>query len=696
MKKLTKVLVLLLTVALLCTGLVFAINADTSVASVNSTDYDTLADAIAAAEDGATVKLTADATVADTVTIAKNVTIDLSGHTLNSTGSLAFEVTESVKFEIVGAGNINVKGMLYKTASGKAPEVNLAGKGEGITLTQDKATGDPYITYTYDGTFLYKNLEVTTNYSEADGNSVYVSFFHSDTTADNAQITLNGVEFHAPVAVPNDPGTFILGACGTQSKLIIKNSALYTTASGLYLGHLVAPDNITADGVGIETTIAEIESSIISAVSSAKNSKIYGICLEKEGFANTGAVGIVSIKDSLVESSCRTIYASIANNDGQVQLRSTLVKLANSTLKLAGAVSGANTARVHTRHTEVQLDATSKVSSYLSNKVIFATQYGTVVGQVGTRTNAVGDTTDSAGIYFPDGKYGTTSNTYTWVYDPVGNADYPYVIKLKTDANDNSKLFKYENLSFSGIYAYNADRILYQAGKKTFSDNESFSSKLQFSPSAGTVYYATTKDNSYLRYVITANSNGNKHTVTGNTMVPGIDPFFVFGGSSAYDKNYAYLKDVNTTINVKTSDTVITPTTLQMSRAKVVVASIDFGTDSFDAGYPAMTVYTQARYTQQNSGTIKIDDVDTSYDTTGKPSTATVFNIKSDGKLEKCGGLTADNTTNLVLNSAGKWNRLTAVFYTDPSLNNGKGIAYYYLNGKPIGTTDAVPAGGDL
>lgn len=76
------------------------------VAEVGSTKYETLAEAVAAAQDGQTVTLLADA--AEDVVISKSITLDLGGKTLTNTN--AGKATISVKSGTVTVKNGNVVG----------------------------------------------------------------------------------------------------------------------------------------------------------------------------------------------------------------------------------------------------------------------------------------------------------------------------------------------------------------------------------------------------------------------------------------------------------------------------------------------------------------------------------------------------------------------------------------------------------
>ena len=101
------------------------------VAEVNGAKYATLADAVAAAQDGQTVRLLADAT--EDVVISKSITLDLGGKTLTNTN--AGNATISVKSGTVTVKNGNVVGGndYYNIEVTKGSNANL-------TLTDVAAT----------------------------------------------------------------------------------------------------------------------------------------------------------------------------------------------------------------------------------------------------------------------------------------------------------------------------------------------------------------------------------------------------------------------------------------------------------------------------------------------------------------------------------------------------------------------------
>ena len=92
----------------------YGVKAGKFVAEVGSTKYETLAEAIAAAQEGQTVTLLADVADCGSLTISKNITLDGSGHTIsgnssisvNMPGNAAADVTiRNVNFKDIANGN---------------------------------------------------------------------------------------------------------------------------------------------------------------------------------------------------------------------------------------------------------------------------------------------------------------------------------------------------------------------------------------------------------------------------------------------------------------------------------------------------------------------------------------------------------------------------------------------------------------
>lgn len=103
---------------------------------VNTSDFNSLADAIAAVPNNGTVVLAADTSAQITVADGKNITIDLNGKTLAAEGASAFEVTNGSV--ALTNGTVAVSGAdairLDTRTSGGQIELNV---GEDVVLTSD-------------------------------------------------------------------------------------------------------------------------------------------------------------------------------------------------------------------------------------------------------------------------------------------------------------------------------------------------------------------------------------------------------------------------------------------------------------------------------------------------------------------------------------------------------------------------------
>ena len=102
MKKFTKILVILLSVALVCACLAVAISADGSNGQASYTDAGgstvtaSLADALANVPAGGTVTLEGDCTILATVKVNKSFSVNLNGYKLTTTAA-AFVIEDFLK-----------------------------------------------------------------------------------------------------------------------------------------------------------------------------------------------------------------------------------------------------------------------------------------------------------------------------------------------------------------------------------------------------------------------------------------------------------------------------------------------------------------------------------------------------------------------------------------------------------------------
>ena len=132
-----KLLVLMLTVVMLFafgTVAVFASEAEEKAATVNGTEYTTIAEAITAAQAGETVTLLRDVTLSEILVINKSITLDGNGKTLTSSAGRAINVT--------GANGVTIKNLTIKASGERA--INIIQNSTNVTIDNVTAVAGNY------------------------------------------------------------------------------------------------------------------------------------------------------------------------------------------------------------------------------------------------------------------------------------------------------------------------------------------------------------------------------------------------------------------------------------------------------------------------------------------------------------------------------------------------------------------------
>ena len=229
MKKLSKILILVLSVALICTGLILAVSAE---GEAEEPTFD-LKSAMDKAQAGDTIVMTGNAelSVAKGVDmkygygITKSLTIDLNGYTINAPDTLrVFNMNGvDINFTVTGSGTINAAGAVLYMGQSKTGNVgSIIGTDEGITInhtgtaTHTDGSTNKSLFAGHLGDYFFKNLTINTS-STGD---------HLIRVIDQANFVLEGVEINATgtekgqVAVfyPNAKGTVSLNYCKVTTK----------------------------------------------------------------------------------------------------------------------------------------------------------------------------------------------------------------------------------------------------------------------------------------------------------------------------------------------------------------------------------------------------------------------------------------------------------------------------------------------
>ena len=222
-----------------------------AAAEINDTYYATLADAIAAAEDNATITLLADVTEDVVVPEGKNITLDLNGHNISNVADHTITVKIGATLAITGAGTVdNVTHA--KAAIWNEGTVTL--NGGAYTRSQENgnsstdAGGNSYynivnhgtmtinsgVSVTQDGHFSSMIENGYYNYSSGDASNGYVA----GVNAVNPELTINGGTFSGGLnTVKNDDGgklTINGGTFTNTTQATVLNWNIATIAGGTF------------------------------------------------------------------------------------------------------------------------------------------------------------------------------------------------------------------------------------------------------------------------------------------------------------------------------------------------------------------------------------------------------------------------------------------------------------------------------
>lgn len=184
---------------------VFASEAEEKAATVNGTEYTTIAEAITAAQAGETVTLLRDVTLSEILVINKSIILDGNGKTLTSSAGRAINVT--------GANGVTIKNLTIEASGERA--INIIQNSTNVTIDNVTAAAG---NYTVNVTTTAPSAIVTISNSTLTGLNVV------NIASPNAQITVNGgtlvcndqseSEAYAALALNNDATGAAITATG--------------------------------------------------------------------------------------------------------------------------------------------------------------------------------------------------------------------------------------------------------------------------------------------------------------------------------------------------------------------------------------------------------------------------------------------------------------------------------------------------
>ena len=637
MKKFTKALVLLLTLAILCTGIILAVSADEAKAETvgyvaNGVSVEgNLADAIAGADAGTTLTLLGNCTVSAEIAVAKTVTVDLNGYTLTTSVANAFSVSGATTvFTVTGTGNIALAGTLANAAEDGAT-INVVGTGvDGIEVNHSGSKSVEFFNLK-SNTLLLDNIDVVAK-KGAKNNSFIDNSGNSNITIKNSAFNL---DFN------NTGGWTGAFFCFTRvvgaTHFTMEDSAVYTRNMFIDADKMQNGDN---ESISIKNSTVRVNDTESSVAGTTRLAIIFTTG-KASGVTNGG---VVNVYDSLFDCSGRMFASETANTP-------IIVNIYGSTLKntWAGAdqLAGSNSGNINRRFTVNLYNSESgnhcKILSVNGN---LTQENGCFITacEPGVRVNLPSITTstaDTTGIKVPGGIFAASnkSDNYEWVYDPFGDPDAPYVLIDKTKTTVALPDY-YFNVGFDGIYFNKSgenlkDNSLRNEGGTSGTENaavkdaESYNSRMQVSTISGGVYYLGSEaGNAYFKHVVT------NEAMSGNYMITG--------------KNTKTQSDIDKTSFAN----------------KVIVNEFDFGADS-SVGFPKVDVSLQCRAVTTSNEEANL-------------GTSKIFAIEADGKITTSLNNPAANAyTKLDPN---EWYRMSVVFY--PETNT----AYVYINGIFMGS----------
>ena len=220
-------------------GTVEKLGETNAVAKVGGTYYKTLADAVAAAQDGDTITLLKDAELTSTLNLAKNITIDGQGkYTIKAANSFTVGSDNKTYCVLYVSGEVTLKDV---TVNGNEKcRVIFCDKGkltiDGATITNGKAAnfiGGVYMTSS--ASFEMKSGSITGNKNakgyQNDEYLQYSSDLWIGANANGALTAINGgtignVFVNANAWSASNPGSFTMNG-GTVTNLYVEHDANY-------------------------------------------------------------------------------------------------------------------------------------------------------------------------------------------------------------------------------------------------------------------------------------------------------------------------------------------------------------------------------------------------------------------------------------------------------------------------------------
>ena len=644
MKKFTKILVLLLSVALILGAIAVAVSAENDTAGVFGVD---ITEELSA---GGTYTLSGDSCVTDTVVVTNDLVVDLNGFSLSAACDV-FKVDTGVNLTVIGNGNVYLIGakLVDSAAPDETKGINVTVKGtsaRGINIVHSGSA--PTIVSATVGSYTFDHVSVR---STAEYSTDKRDFFANGANAVGANWTFNYVDFYCDTAInatlpsstssPDNASHFV-EVTGTEGSATIKNS---TIKNG---GNVVQIANAAKDSGSV---IITVENSTLECLPVSPGARTYVF----DGGWKATASGAIVVYDSELSAGYNVIQTagnSPGNNEGYVdkvslEIHDTILRHygVGNDVTDNGAVTGC-----------------PSITAY-GNSVIYGT--GTVTARssklyasVGTRSNI---NLNNQKLFDEDGVAIALSTKIAVVYDPMGSAGAPFLVVAKEEASSYLPIPTWGTIQ-------NFENNLDKPNDAQFRENKANgTSFLSTSTVEGNklsnLVYNTIKGSA------PSYQTGNWWNLTGN-----------FGVIKNTENNYLqyYIPgtvgstvDVNN-VNASTGKSASpclefrSNATKNTSDFKVAVLGIDLATSSGSYVEGALGIHARTSSDLSNYA----------------------ISISANGTITFPGGVTYNMPTN------GDWTSLMCVIYPDATVDSSFGAAsgavYWYVNGELIHTDKSI------
>ena len=677
MKKSLRLAILVLSLALIFCAISVIANAETETASEPAVfDQNTINNS-----DG-TINFTSDMKISATMSVKKNITINLNGHKLIMNPTNYFSYGGKYTLTINGPGEIEcgLIALCWDSSNGAILNLN-GGSGDGLYIHQS-ASNVQFTKMKYG----YINIDNVKYYSDSpwSGNAE-LGVFDTENSTYGVAFNFTNSTFDIPYASnfsaagPTVDGNVPLSSHNFFAQIRGSNGSM--TMDNCVVRHDGNIFGLFSNGTSNTGVIIDVNNSTLDAYTKAAAGRNFLI------YAGTdyNASGICQFKNSSIGSDygLTSGYSTGASASDPL-----ILKAYNCTLSNYG-----------TRGTGDNANLTANSDIYLYDGCRILTVTNSTAGRqgngfitLGTRANRTIERTytlliDNEGTiistdYSGDGvstRYSDSTPDYQWVYDPIGDSQCPYVAVATSEAAPSSAFTKTTKSiiqNFEGMnieitdagYSVNKTDFRYS----TYDDEGILNKSTTVSTSndpISTYWYnqrgnfslVKTTKNSYLKWYVPQNPANPSQT------------------KAPYSGSYPNLSPSPIGSNFTAVSTEVVPT------YQVAVYEMSIGTETqLPTG---LSFYIHSR---NESRTITNADGTTKTINSGTASRGG-WRISGNRLVANGAVRTGDASLELDLN---KWNHITAVIYFDPTYGTaqtyGYGIIYWYLNGEQIGYTDGI------